>query len=607
MVLNQNEFWNCEAHVSHELSEKELSTNIHLGTAGVRGPVGIGPGYINKYTLGRFALCAVQTLANYYIDNYMIPMLRDHYHCFDEEDSRENMVGVIIGYDNRYGSEHYARHIYQLIAQRIEEVSVEICPVPTPVSSISTYTGANSVIGVYISASHCDKDMNGIKIFDVDGSYPSNETMEQIREMYLTEEDQKYYPDCACSAEYKYNNILHHENYYGLFDEVIPVSEDIKKIVKIGYSALHGTGGSIIPKVLYENGYTNLIFDSTIIQDPELCSPYVPNPENGNTIRWAMNNYPNNCTFIFYTDTDADRVNVTFLTGEEKYVIPSGQNLAAIVGIMAAKFFDKDKPLKIIKSEVTTSIIDYLPNIYGDHIEVINVPVGYKHMTGLLSKYRRENINAIAIEESCGFNLCRLGLDKDAIPAILFILQAGCYLFEHESSILEEFIKFSIENKLHHHASTTYLTISDDIPEEDIVPAIESLGLDKTDSSVYEKYYYKKDYPFLLNDGFIKIRVSGTELRKVKVYQSMVIEEGLHAAIYRSFFSDNNLDRDFTIDESAYNIYDYIFFRIKALEEIFSLTEEDLESMSAEADKVKDLLDQASKDIQEQVSAKIEE
>ena len=32
MILNQNEFWNCEAHISHELSEKELSTNIHLGT-----------------------------------------------------------------------------------------------------------------------------------------------------------------------------------------------------------------------------------------------------------------------------------------------------------------------------------------------------------------------------------------------------------------------------------------------------------------------------------------------------------------------------------------------------------------------------------------------
>lgn len=603
MVLNQKEFWQAVYVDPSSFSDEDLNTNIQLGTSGVRGLIGPGPHSINKFTLGRFALCAVQVLANYYIDDYMIPMLRDHYHTIDDSDPRVGMVNVVIGYDNRYCSEDIAKHIYHLIDQRIPEVITEICPNPVPVSVISTYTGSMSTIGIYISASHCNKDMNGIKIFDVDGTYPDNKTMEIIRDMYLTEEDQKYCPIVDTESEYEYAHIEYPDHYYDLFDH-IPVSDDIKKIIRVGYSALHGTGGRMIPQVLYKNGYTNLEFDSTLVEDPKLCFPYDPNPENQNTIRWAMQSFSNNCTFIFYTDTDADRFNVNFLTGEGKYVIPSGQNLAALVAIMYAKFAPKDAPLKIIKSEVTSSVIDYIPEIYGKHIEVINVPVGYKHITGLLSQYRRNGIDAIAIEESCGFNLCDLGLDKDAISAILFILRVSANLLENDSSILDEYIQFSIQNKLHHHASTTYLDISDDIPEDEIIPAIENLGLNRTNSGVYEKYFYKKDYPFLLNDAFIKVRVSGTEPRKVKVYQSVVIEEGFKAHWYRVIFGDGHIDQDFTINTSSYNIYDYILLRIKSLEEVFDTTEEDLEAWSKASQEVAQTIDNVSKDIQRKIEEK---
>jgi len=214
--------------------------DLEFGTGGLRGIMGAGSNRMNIYTVGS----ATQGLSNY---------LQKEFSDLDE-------IKVVIGHDCRNNSRRFAEISADIFSANGFKVYLFEDLRPTPeVSYAIRKLGCQS--GIMITASHNPKEYNGYKAYWNDGAqvlgpHDKNIIAEVNR---ITSVD-----DIRFKGNKNLIEIIGKDMDKAFIDEVkklvlSPKSIDRQKDIKMVFTPIHGTGGTLVPDALKAAGFTNII------------------------------------------------------------------------------------------------------------------------------------------------------------------------------------------------------------------------------------------------------------------------------------------------------------------------------------------------------------
>ena len=379
---------------------------LSFGTAGLRGIAALGPGGVNRFTITQAALAFGRFLLS-------------------SQGERARQKGICLCRDCRLSSPGLAQAAQQAFTSLGIPVHFFIDPRPTPELSFAViHIGAAG--GMNITSSHNTKEYNGCKLYSHTGAQLTDEECAAVsQEMAriclpcaLPEGDPSLVIPLGEETDKAYLDAL--------VQDVPPVSlpEDRARL-RIVYTPLHGVGGLLLPRLLKEQGFTDVHCVSSQMT-PDGSFPTAP--ENPETFHLALEEARRvGAHLIIATDPDADRVAFQVLHQGEYHSLSGHQSGSLLTDFLLSARSDQTlsspSPL-VIKSIVTTKLASDIAQNHG--ASCIDTFTGFKHMAPLACQLEQEGKGrcVIAFEEAIG---CMIGShcrDKDGLAAAL----AFCHL-----------------------------------------------------------------------------------------------------------------------------------------------------------------------------------
>ena len=386
--------------------EKEIENrfykDLEFGTGGLRGIMGAGSNYMNKYTVGRATFGVAQFAKAKYPDN----------------------LSVAIAYDTRNNSKTFAKTAAGIFASCGFKVYLYDIYVPVPVLSFTTrFLGCS--IGIMITASHNPKEYNGYKVYDNTGCQLCTD-------------------DAKCAIGY-INNITDFssipfsdsDNGIELIGENI-LSEFLKEIstqslyteksdLKIVYTPLHGTGCVPVQRILKDMNVT--VVKEQEMPDGNFSTVRSPNPEDKAALTIAIEKAKEiGADLVLGTDPDCDRVGIAVKSGDEYVLFTGNQTGAMLVNFILNMKKDKlNSKSTVIKTIVTSEIGADIARKFGILVE--ETLTGFKYIGDKMNKYEADGSQeyVIGYEESYGYLVGTHARDKDAVVSSMLICQMAAW------------------------------------------------------------------------------------------------------------------------------------------------------------------------------------
>ena len=461
------------------------------------------------------------------------------------------MSKIVIGFDSRVLSKLLSSLISNLFIKNNFDILLFDSPNSMPELSF-TVVDSKSDMGIEITASHNDKRYNGYKLITKHGGPPSAEIRDQIAKFILNNKMNLSYDLISKTTHNSISNsnkvvILKkskelisnfaiensNQNYLPHIEQLIFNKKNIKNFsskIKIGYSALHGTGYDPISELLQCLKIQNVQYVKQMIYPnplfPMFNSKQILDPSDRKTASIVVNEFINQYGYddfskldmLAYTDPDADRLGIIVKTlTEEEFIYGKWRILHAndtwllllwyileIIPKTNSQFSNFDK-FFIVKSFVTSDALLYIAKKYN--LECIDGKVGFSDLAKIgEEKWNNNKINIGIFEESCGFglagnpNLLKLHiLEKDVILSMALILEIISYVKSHNLSLQDLLNKLYLDNEI-----GFFSTFRRELPENGIFEGIH-------DEFLMEKYlknveiFYLKVQKSIQNKNPIKI------------------------------------------------------------------------------------------------------
>ena len=526
--------------ISIKNDEKEIEDRFYkeleFGTAGLRGVIGAGTNRMNKYTVGK----ATQGLANYIVENGV-------------QDK-----GVAISYDSRRMSKEFSLQTALILcANGIKAYLFEnLRPVPE-LSFAVRELGCTA--GVMITASHNPPKYNGYKVYwddgaqivppvdkDITAKVRAIESFKEIKEISEEEAKQKgLLTIIGTEMDDKYLDVLKKSI---LNPEIVKKNGNDLKIV---YTPLHGTGNTVVEKLLKEIGFKN-VYVVPEQKEPDGGFPTVdyPNPEDPKAFKLALELAQKvDADVVLATDPDADRLGIfakDINTG--KYETYTGNMSALLIAEYRISQMKEKGMLPndgmLIKTIVSSNLADAIAKEYN--LELIEVLTGFKNIGKVMRTAEKtgKGTYVFGFEESYGCLIGDYARDKDGIAAVMALCEAAAfykeqgitlwdqmqniykkygYYKETQVSIVKEGSQGAeeIKNMMTEMRNTpvktigknkvlTFKDIDKDIMKNMVTGEETNTGLPKSNVLYYE----------LENDSWCCVRPSGTE-PKIKFYMGV--------------------------------------------------------------------------------------
>ena len=395
--------------------------DLEFGTGGLRGLMGVGTNKMNKYTVA----AATQGLANYLIKTF-----------------KDEKIKVAIAYDSRKNSNFFASISADVFSANGIEVYVFESLRPTPVLSYAIrYFKCHS--GVVITASHNPKEYNGYKAYWSDGAQlvPPHDVnvIDEVKKITKLEDIKLH-----ANKELIHNIGLELDDSY--IEKTVNLSlsrnEILKhKDLKIVYTPLHGTGITIVPKMLKRFGFENIhIVQEQAEPNGDFPTVKYPNPEEPEALNLALEKAKNiDADLILATDPDADRVGVAVKNQNGSWKLLNGNQTGTLLFYYLLYNWDKQKKLKgneyVVKTIVTTDIIDKIAKKFG--VECYNTLTGFKYIAEIIRLNEGKKTYIVGGEESYGYLVGDFVRDKDAVGASAFIAEMTAWAKDQGMSLFE--------------------------------------------------------------------------------------------------------------------------------------------------------------------------
>ena len=398
----------------NELNES-FYRNLEFGTGGLRGIMGVGTNRMNKYTVAM----ATQGLANYVKK------------CFPNVPQPK----AAISHDSRNHSREFAEITANVLAANGFHVYLFEALRPTPELSFAVrHLGCQT--GVMLTASHNPKEYNGYKAYWDDGCqlvapHDTNVIDEVLKIQKL--EDVKMSGGEA-NIEMIGENIdsiyLNRVEKNSLHPELIKKHHDLK----IVYTPLHGTGITMIPRMLEKLGFTNVnIVKEQATPDGNFPTTPSPNPEEHAAMQMAVDLARKiDADIVFASDPDADRVGVAVKRPDGEWMLLNGNQTLSVIIYYLMKEWKETGRLTgneyVIKTIVTSELPADIAKKVG--VKVYDVLTGFKFIGNKIREMEGKEVFIGGGEESYGYMIGDFVRDKDAVSACSMIAEIAAWAAE---------------------------------------------------------------------------------------------------------------------------------------------------------------------------------
>lgn len=394
---------------------------LEFGTGGLRGIMGVGSNRINKYTIGK----ATQGLANYL-----------------KKEFPNQPIKVAVSYDSRNNSQSLGHLVADVFSANDFQVYLFESLRPTPMLSYAVrYFGCQG--GVMLTASHNPREYNGYKAYWNDGG----QLVAPHDKNVITEVNAISSVNQIRFDRKEENIILVGEDFDALYIEankalsIHPEAVEAQKDLKIVYSPIHGTGITVVPKILSAWGFTNVhIVDEQALPNGDFPTVVYPNPEEEEAMSMAKQRGQElDADIVMATDPDADRVGLAVKNSQGDYQLLNGNQIGSLLVyyVLSSK---KDKgELKendyIVKTIVTTNLIGDIGNSFD--VQVYETLTGFKFIGEVITEKQGKENYLVGGEESYGYLVGDLVRDKDAVNSCAFIAEMAAYFKSKGKTVFE--------------------------------------------------------------------------------------------------------------------------------------------------------------------------
>lgn len=403
--------------------------NLEFGTGGLRGIMGAGTNRINSYTIAM----ATQGLCNYLLKTFP-----------DEQ------VKIAIAHDPRNNSGRYAKKVAEVCSANGIEVYIFKELRPTPELSF-TIRHLKCHSGVVITASHNPKEYNGYKAYWNDGGQlipPHDKNV--IKEVEAIESMDAVKSQMDSSKIYWIGEEIDHA-YLDALKQLSMSPEAIQRRsgLRIVYTALHGTGGVLVPKVLEKFGFTNVLtVDEQDEYDGNFPTVHSPNPEEPAALAMALQLAKDSgAELVMGTDPDADRVGIAVRDLKGELVLLNGNQTGSLLVYYLLRRWKEKRMLDgkqfVAKTIVTTCLIDTMAERFG--VDCYNVLTGFKYIAELIKSLEGEKKFIGGGEESFGYLAGDFVRDKDAVLSCALIAEMTAWAKDNGKSLYELLIDVYLE------------------------------------------------------------------------------------------------------------------------------------------------------------------
>jgi phosphoglucomutase len=398
---------------------------------------------------------------------------------------------------------------------------------------------------VVITASHNPKEYNGYKAYWTDGAQvvPPHDKNIIIEVNAVTFEQVKFngVPQLIHTIGPEIE-----EGYFAEVLKLIPRQDLIRKHhhIPIVYSALHGTGGTMVQRCLSQLGFTNIItVDEQQQPDGNFPTVKSPNPEERAAMSLSIQRgTEKGASMVMATDPDADRVGIGVRDRNGEFILLNGNQAFCLMMWFILKNLSDKKDAYIAKTIVTSELVDTMAANYG--VTCYNTLTGFKYIAQLMRENEGKQKFIAAGEESYGYMVGDFVRDKDAVSACAFFAAMAASAEDEGKSLYDWLIDMYVEHGFYKEGLIN-LVRKGQQGEQEIKammaafrnnPPVEILGQRVARALDYLSLQEKNlitgnitalDFPksdvvqFYLEDGTkISVRPSGTE-PKIKFYISV--------------------------------------------------------------------------------------
>jgi phosphoglucomutase len=230
-----------------------------------------------------------------------------------------------------------------------------------------------------------------------------------------------------------------------VYPDIIAKEHDLK----IVYTPIHGTGITLVPKVLAAFGFTNVnIVEEQATPDGNFPTVAYPNPEEKETMSIGLAKAQAlDADILCGTDPDADRVGVGVKNHKGEWVLMNGNQTAVLAFaymIEARKSKGIAQPNDmVVTTIVTTEMINEVAK--ENDIACYNVLTGFKWIAEKIKELEGIKNYVIGGEESFGLMIGDQVRDKDAVSAVALMCEMAAFEKAKGRTLFDKLIDLYIQ------------------------------------------------------------------------------------------------------------------------------------------------------------------
>ncbi len=362
-------------------------SDVRFGTAGLRAPMGDGPGRFNTALVAR----ASYGLATYLTVN-QIP------------------GPVVVGFDARHGSARFAAEAAAVLRAAGRPTLLMPRELPTPVLAFAV-RHLRAAAGVMITASHNPASDNGYKVYLADGSQiapPADAAMEAAIAAAPAD-----VPRADAPGELVSEDLV--EAYLARTVSLVP-ADATRTSPRVAYTPLHGVAGATFRQAWERAGFAPYAeVAEQAAPDPDFPTVAFPNPEEPGALDLAAATAARvDADLVLAHDPDGDRCAVMIRDGDG-YRALSGDEVGALLAehLLSSGRIPPDGVLAT--TIVSSPLLDRIAAAHGRRC--VRTLTGFKWLARVPGV-------AYAYEEALGYCVDPGGVrDKDGISAALLIAE----------------------------------------------------------------------------------------------------------------------------------------------------------------------------------------
>lgn len=399
--------------VGGELAQAELSdqfdTRLELGTGGLRGPLGPGPGRMNQVVV-RGAMAGLLA----YLATQGVEAPR-----------------VVIGHDARERSSDFAVDAARVVAAHGGRALLLPPLSPTPLLAFAVrHLGADA--GFMCTASHNPAGDHGVKVYLADGAQvvpPADRAIAAAIEAVGSQ------VPAVAPADDPAIEHLGPEVADAYLDGAVALLPPGPRAVRVVYTPLHGVGGGLTVDAFSRAGFPSplVVADQA---EPDAAFPTTPrpNPEEPGALALAeAYARAEDADLVLAHDPDADRLGVMAPRATGWVALKGGQIGALLAEHLLSRGEGDDR--LVVDTVVSSRLLGRIAAAHGVHHE--RTLTGFKWIVRPALAHPEWRL-VLAYEDALGYAVDPAVRDKDGITAALVFAEMAAGLLAQGRTVWDE-------------------------------------------------------------------------------------------------------------------------------------------------------------------------